>query len=101
MTKDRIALLDVFRKAGAEGDVDFLKEAAQVVTQMLIEHEAHELVGAEPYERSASRRNHRNGYRARDWDTRLGTLELPSCARGATSHRFCSNAASRRRLWPR
>jgi putative transposase len=76
VAKDRIALLDVFRKAGAEGDIDFLKEAAQVVTQMLIEHEVYETVGAEPYERTGGRRNYRNGYRARDWDTRLGTLEL-------------------------
>lgn len=76
VAKDRIALLDVFRKAEADGDVDFLKEAAQVVTQMLIEHEAKQMVGAEPYERTGGRRNYRNGYRSREWDTRLGTLEL-------------------------
>jgi len=76
VAKDRIALLDVLRKAGLDGDIDFLKQAAQVVTQMLIEHETNAIVGAEPYERTDSRRNYRNGYRQRDWDTRLGTLQL-------------------------
>ncbi len=100
VAKNRIALLDVFRKAGAEGDIGFFREAAQVVTQMLIEHEANELVGAGPYERSAERRNHRNGYRARDWDTRLGTLELqiPKLRQGSyfpsvLQHRRKSEAA--------
>jgi len=85
VAKDRIALLDVFRKAEADGDIDFLKEAAQVVTQMLIEHEASTMVGAEPYERADGRRTYRNGYRAREWDTRLGTLELqiPKLRRGS------------------
>ena len=76
MAKDRIALLDVLRKAGLEGDVDFLKQAAQVVAQILIEHEAEVEVGAGLYQRSEARRNYRNGYRSREWDTRLGTLEL-------------------------
>jgi transposase-like protein len=76
VAKDRIALLDVLRKAGLEGDIDFLKQAAQVVAQMLIEHEADGVVGAGPYQRSEARRNYRNGYRPREWDTRLGTLEL-------------------------
>lgn len=76
MAKDRIALLDMLRKAGVEGDIDFLKQAAQIVTQILIECEANGVVGAEPYERSSGRRNYRNGYRPREWDTRVGTLEL-------------------------
>lgn len=76
MAKDRIALLDVLRKAGLEGDIDFLKQAARVVAQILIEHEADGVIGAGSYERSEARRNYRNGCRPREWDTRLGTLEL-------------------------
>lgn len=34
------------------------------------------MIGAEKYERSENRNNHRNGYRQREWDTRLGTLQL-------------------------
>jgi len=76
LAKDRIALLDVLRKARLEGDIGFLKRAAQVVAQILIEHEADGVVGAQLHQRSEDRRNYRNGYRPRAWDTRLGTLEL-------------------------
>jgi transposase-like protein len=76
VAKDRIALLEAFRKAEVDGDIDFLREAARVVTQMLMEHEVKQVVGARPYERAAGRRTYRNGYRPRDWDTRLGTVEL-------------------------
>lgn len=34
------------------------------------------LVGAEPHQRTAARTTYRNGYRDREWDTRVGTLEL-------------------------
>jgi hypothetical protein len=33
-------------------------------------------IGAGRYERNGERTTHRNGYRSRPWDTRLGTLEL-------------------------
>lgn len=74
MAKDRIVLLEVFRKAEVDGDIDFLREAARLVTQMLMEHEVKQAVGAGPYERAAGRRTYRNGYRARDWDTRLAAV---------------------------
>jgi transposase-like protein len=47
-------------------------------------------------QRSLERVNSRNGYRHRDWDTRVGTveLEIPSCARAATSRTGCWNAAA-------
>jgi transposase-like protein len=38
--------------------------------------QADQLCGAEYGERSPQRANRRNGYRARDWDTRAGTVEL-------------------------
>ena len=33
-------------------------------------------IGAQHGERSSERLTHRNGYRSRDWDTRVGTMEL-------------------------
>ena len=33
-------------------------------------------IGAERGERSPDRLTHRNGYRSRQWDTRVGTMEL-------------------------
>ena len=54
--------------------------------------EADQLCGAEYGERSDERDNHRNGYRAREWDTRAGTVELAipeAAARAPTSRTGC------------
>lgn len=73
---DRMSLLDLLRKSGIEGNIDFLKEALQVLVQSLMEAEVSAQIGADRYERSQERSNQRNGYRLREWDTRVGTLEL-------------------------
>jgi transposase-like protein len=44
--------------------------------QRLMELETEAACGAGHGERSADRRNQRNGYRDRDWETRAGTVEL-------------------------
>jgi len=44
--------------------------------QRLMELETEALCGASYGERSADRANQRNGYRDRDWQTRVGTVEL-------------------------
>jgi transposase-like protein len=51
----------------------------------LMAAEADALCGAEYGERSDERVNSRNGYRAREWDTRAGTIELsiPKLRRGS------------------
>jgi transposase-like protein len=53
--------------------------------QRLMELETENLCGAGHGERSADRRNQRNGYRHRDWETRAGTVELriPKQRRGS------------------
>ena len=71
-----MALAELVRKAEAEGDVDFLREGVRVLSQALMEVEVAQHLGAERYERTGERRGERNGYRARDWDTRVGTIEL-------------------------
>ena len=55
--------------------------AAERLTQL----ETEAICNAAPGERSADRRNHRNGYRDRDWETRAGTVELriPKLRRGS------------------
>jgi len=62
--------------SGSDGDVDFLKEALNVLVNSLMDAEVAAQIGAERYERSQDRNNQRNGYRSREWDTRVGTLDL-------------------------
>ncbi|MBB6254936.1 transposase, partial [Nitrospirillum iridis] len=73
MTDDSMALVDLLQKAG---DGDFLRSVAETVLQMLMEADVEGQIGAGRHERSAERLTHRNGYRDRALDTRLGTLNL-------------------------
>lgn len=73
MTEDRMALI---RLAEKYADGDLLRELGQLVLQRLMEAEAESRCGAGLHERSPGRVNHRNGYRARTLETRLGTLDL-------------------------
>lgn len=74
MTDLKIALLDLLSKY--QPDQDMLREGLQVLAQALMELEVSQKIGAERYERTATRTNYRNGYRHRDWDTRVGTIPL-------------------------
>jgi putative transposase len=71
-----MALAELLRKADAEPDLDTLREDVRVMTQALMELEVAQHLGAERYQRSPERQGERNGYRDRNWDTRVGTLEL-------------------------
>ena len=75
MATDKMALAELLRKA-QEPETDFLRETVGWLVQELMEAEVSAQIGAERYERSAERDNQRNGFRKRDWDTRVGTLEL-------------------------
>ena len=71
-----MALAELLRKADAEPDLDTLREGVRVMTQALMELEVAQHLGAERYQRTPERQGERNGYRDRQWDTRVGTLEL-------------------------
>ena len=71
----RMALTELLRKADA-GDAEFLREGVRVLAQTLMELEVAQHLGAERYERALTRTGQRNGYREREWDTRVGTIEL-------------------------
>src|SRR5476649_2437231 len=73
MTDDKIALRALLEKGS---DATFLREMIGFAAQRLMELETAGLCGAGHGERSADRRNQRNGYRDRDWETRAGTVEL-------------------------
>ncbi len=72
----RMALSELLRKARADRDADFLREGMKVLGETLMEIEVTEHVGAERYECSDDRRGVRNGFRERQWDTRVGTVDL-------------------------
>jgi putative transposase len=55
---------------------DFLREAVALVARELMEAEITAEIGAGRGEVSAARQTHRNGYRPRTWETRVGELEL-------------------------
>jgi putative transposase len=73
-------------------DPDFLREIVEKVVQQLLEAEMTEHIGAAPYERSATRSGHRNGYKPRALRTRVGTLNLlvPQDREGIFSTRLFS-----------
>ncbi len=71
----RMALDDLLRK-GAVEEVDFLREGVRVLSQALMDLEVSQHVGAERHERTQTRTGQRNGYRERQWDTRVGTIDL-------------------------
>jgi transposase-like protein len=77
MADQRMGLLELLRKAGTDGDVDFLREGVRLLAEGLMEAEVTELTGVPHGERDPERRlTHRNGYRERRWDTRVGTIDL-------------------------
>lgn len=76
MVKERMDLLGLLRKRGMDGDVDFLREALGVLVEGIMDAEVTAKIGAEYGERSPDRVTHRNGYRTRVWDTRVGSLGL-------------------------
>jgi transposase-like protein len=73
MTENSMALLELVEK---HGDGDFLRELGQWTLQRLMELEADAKCGAARHERSTERVNHRNGYRERTLQTRIGALDL-------------------------
>lgn len=92
----------VLRQLLAEGHPDVLRTMVATFANALMSAEADAICGAEYGQRSDERTNRRNGYRAREWDTRAGTIELavPSCGRARTSRSGCwSTAAVPNRPW--
>ena len=64
------------RKHLDEADPDLLRSMLKVFCDQLMSADADGLCNADYGERSPERLNVRNGYRARDFDTRVGTVEL-------------------------
>src|SRR4051794_15074233 len=61
MALDQSALSDLLDALRSGGDLDFMREAMQLVLQALIDLEAEVVIGAGRYERTEERTTHRNG----------------------------------------
>ena len=74
MADDRMVLLETMRKAGTDGDADFLRQSVKVLAEAVMEAEVTELTGVphgvrDPEHRSTQRngyRERRTGYAGRD-----------------------------------
>ena len=73
MTATNMDLKELLEKTA---DTDFLREMIGFTAQRLMELEVETLTGAPLSSRTADRLTHRNGYRAREWETRAGTVHL-------------------------
>lgn len=61
---------------GPDGDTDLARAMLQAFAEALMSAQASMLCEAGYQERTDERTNHRNGYRHRPWDTRVGTIDL-------------------------
>lgn len=85
MVKNTMDALEWLRKQlDGDGD-DLLREMVREFAQRLMAAEVDTLTGAGWGEVSSERANHRNGYRQRPFDTRVGSIELaiPKLRRGS------------------
>jgi putative transposase len=82
MTDDKIALSTLLEKSSA---ASFLRKMIGFSAERLIALETEAIFNAVLGESSPERRNQRNGYRDRNWETRAGTVELriPKLRRGS------------------
>jgi transposase-like protein len=60
----------------ASASPDLLREMIATFANAMMSAQADQVCGADYGQRSPERTNRRNGYRAREWDTRAGTVEL-------------------------
>jgi transposase-like protein len=73
MTDERMALLELIEKGA---DADLVRELLAFASERLMAAEVDQLTGAAAGVRSPDRINHRNGYRERGWETRVGRIDL-------------------------
>ena len=92
MTQDHRKVSEHLAQGILLDDPGFLREVLERVLQEMLEAQMTHHIGAAPYERSATRSGHRNGYKPRTLRTRVGTLKLlvPQDREGTFSTRLFS-----------
>ena len=99
MARDSVEGLAALGKVLEEGSGDFLRQLVMTTLERIMDGDVTALCQAEAGERSPLRENHRNGYRERDWETRLGTmaLKIPKLRQGS----YLPDFLEPRRHWER
>jgi putative transposase len=72
----RMTAAQLADKLMSDEHADVLHESVAWMARELMEADVAVRIGAELGERSLERTTHRNGYRPRQWDTRVGSVEL-------------------------
>ena len=82
-------------QALSDASPDLMRRLLSTVINALLSAEADAVCGAEWGQPSAERVNQRNGYRHRELDTRVGTVDAASrsCVRGRTFPSGCWSGA--------
>ena len=92
----RMTAAQAVDKLMASEHADVIRESVRFMVAELMEAEVAAVVGVELGERAPERRlTHRNGYRDRAWDTRVGEIELaiPKLRSGPVSRiKICATA---------
>ena len=96
MVKGRVDGLAWLRKQVEAADKDLLREMVKGVVETLMSAEVDAVCGAPYRTPSTERINHRNGYRERWWDRRVGTIgdAIPRVHKGLTSRNGCCNGVA-------
>lgn len=76
MAKNSMQSIEWIRNQLEEHGEDLVREMLKLMAQTLMSAESDAMCGAAFGERSPERVNHRNGYRDRRWDTRVGSIDL-------------------------
>jgi putative transposase len=72
----RMTAAQLADKLLASEHADVLRESVAWMAAQLMEADVSGQIGAELGERTPDRVTHRNGYRSREWDTRVGSIQL-------------------------
>jgi transposase-like protein len=85
MAEKTIPGLQWLSKQIEQMDTDLLRQMLKSFAEFLMSLEADQFCGAEFGKKSKQRVNHRNGYRQRRWDTRVGSIgiEIPRLRKGS------------------
>lgn len=99
MARTSVNEIEALGKVLEEGSGDFLRQLAMMALERIMGNDIATICQAEAGERSPLRENYRNGYRDRDWETRLGSLALkiPKLRQGS----YLPNFLEPRRAWER